>query len=290
VLFGVYIGSQFILSDKQLSSELVAHAVVGPYLAIAGVVLLWMLVLAVVTFPPVATARTPDEKGKSEFLKLFGRPRFLFGVAAQFFYVAAQVCVWSFTIRYAQHAVPNMPITNGFVLWHGYLPLPTAISAALILLISQSLFMVGRFVGTALMGRVDPERLMGIYAGIAIALMAAATVIGGWIGIICLASTSFFMSVMFPTIFAAAIRDLGPLTKSGSSFLVMAIVGGALAPPVMGTISGLSSMQYAMVVPCLCFLVILAFSFSGRREKTAASHVAEQGPADAVASIVTGGE
>lgn len=275
VLFGVYVGSQFILSDKQLPSAQVAHAVVGPYLAIAGVVLLWMLVLAVAKFPPVATARTPEEKGRSEFLALFRYPRFLFGVAAQFFYVAAQVCVWSFTIRYAQHAVPNMPITNSFVLWHGYLPLPTAISAALILLISQSLFMVGRFAGTALMGRVDPERLMGIYAGIAIALMAAATVIGGWIGIICLASTSFFMSVMFPTIFAAAIRDLGPLTKSGSSFLVMAIIGGALAPPVMGTISGLSTMQYAMVVPCLCFAVILAFSFTGTRRRTNARQVTE---------------
>jgi len=273
VLFGVYIGSQFILSDKQLPAREVAHAVVGPYLVIAAIVLMWMLLLAVVKFPPVATARTTgQEAGKGQFLQLFRYPRFLFGVVAQFFYVAAQVSVWSFTIRYTQHAVPSLPITNGFVLWHGWLPLPTAVSAALILLISQTLFMIGRFVGTALMGRVDPERLMGAYAAIAAALTASATLIGGWIGVVSLACTSFFMSVMFPTIFAGAIRDLGPLTKSGSSFLVMAIIGGALAPPIMGHISGLFSMQYAMVVPCICFAVIMAFSLVASKGKAAAAN------------------
>jgi MFS transporter, FHS family, L-fucose permease len=261
VLFGVYVGSQFILSDKELPSGELARAVVGPYLAIAAVVLLWALLLYVVKFPPIATARAAEQKGEpGGFLQLFRYPRFLFGVMAQFFYVAAQVGVWSFTIRYTQYAVAGIPITNAFVLWHGFVPLPTAVSASLILLISQSLFMVGRFVGTALMGRIDPDRLMAVFAGIAVVLTLFAALIGGWIGVVCLAGTSFFMSIMFPTIFAGAIRDLGPLTKSGSSFLVMAIVGGALAPPVMGLISGFWSMQQAMLVPSLCFAVIMAFA------------------------------
>ena len=113
VLFGVYVGSQFILSDKALSSTEISHAVVGPYLAIATVVLLWALVLAVAKFPPVATAGLESSGSALKwltqlfrgFLSLFGHPRFLFGVLAQFFYVAAQVGVWSFTIRYTQHAV-----------------------------------------------------------------------------------------------------------------------------------------------------------------------------------------
>jgi len=245
VLSGVFIGRWFILSDKVLPSQELAHAVVAPYMVIGGCILLWALLIATVKFPPVATARV--EKGAGEpggFLKLFGYPRFLFGVMAQFFYVAAQVGVWSFTIRYTQHAVPSIRIT----------------AAADILFWSQFSFMIGRFVGTALMGRINPDRLMAIYAGLAVALTLIATLVGGWPGVICLMATSFFMSIMFPTIFAGAIRDLGPLTKSGSSFLVMAIIGGAVAPPLMGLISGFSSMQYAMVVPCLCFAVILAFA------------------------------
>jgi FHS family L-fucose permease-like MFS transporter len=273
VLFGVYVGSRFILSNRQLPATQLAHDVVGPYLAIAGAVLLWALLLALVKFPPVATARV--EQGSEEpggFLKLFAHKRFLFGVMAQFFYVAAQVGVWSFTIRYTQHAVPELPITSTehAIVWSdNFVPTLTGLSAADILLASQTIFMVGRFVGTALMGRVNPERLMAVYAAIGVVLTAVAALVGGWTGVVCLAMVSFFMSIMFPTIFAGALRGLGPLTKSGSSFLVMAIIGGALAPPVMGLISGLSSMQAAMVVPSLCFGVILAFALVSAREKTA---------------------
>lgn len=246
VLSGVFIGRWFILSDKQLPSDQLAHAVVWPYMVIGVCILLWAFLVAKVKFPPVATARVEKGSGESGgFLKLFAYPRFLFGVMAQFFYVAAQVGVWSFTIRYTQHAVPNIPVT----------------SAADILFWSQFSFMIGRFVGTALMGRINPDRLMAIYAGLGVILTMIAALVGGWAGVICLMATSFFMSIMFPTIFAGAIRDLGPLTKSGSSFLVMAIIGGAVAPPIMGLISGFSSMQYAMLVPSACFAVILAFAW-----------------------------
>jgi FHS family L-fucose permease-like MFS transporter len=246
VLSGIFIGRWFILSDKQLPSDQLAHAVVAPYMVIAACVLLLALLISVVKFSPVATARVERNAGDSGgFLKLFAHPRFFFGVMAQFFYVAAQVGVWSFMIRYTQHAVPTIKVT----------------AAADILFWSLFSFMIGRFIGTALMGRINPDRLMAIYAGIGVVLTLIAALVGGWTGVMCLAATSFFMSIMFPTIFAGAIRDLGPLTKSGSSFLVMAIIGGAAAPPVMGVISGFSSMQYAMLVPSLCFAVILAFAW-----------------------------
>jgi FHS family L-fucose permease-like MFS transporter len=259
VLSGVFIGRWFILSDKQLPSQELAHAVVGPYMVIGVCILLWAFLVAKVKFPPVATARVEKGAGDSSgFLKLFSHPRFLFGVMAQFFYVAAQVGVWSFTIRYTQHAVPTIRVT----------------AAADILFWSQFSFMIGRFVGTALMGRINPDRLMAIYAGLGVILTLIAALVGGWPGVICLMATSFFMSIMFPTIFAGAIRDLGPLTKSGSSFLVMAIIGGAVAPPIMGLISGFSSMQYAMVVPSFCFAVILAFAWVNyaAHAKAAAPH------------------
>jgi FHS family L-fucose permease-like MFS transporter len=171
----------------------------------------------------------------------------LFGVAAQFFYVAAQVGVWSFMIRYAGHAV-GMSDREG----------------ADILTLSIIGFTIGRFAGTFLMLWVQPERLMAVFAAANVALALVAALVGGQIGVYALAATSFFMSIMFPTIFASAIRGLGPLTKSGSSFLVMAIIGGALVAPLMGGISDRSSIQYAMLVPAFCFVVILAFAVLSR--------------------------
>lgn len=266
VLFGVFIGGQFILSNEKQEAAQLSHAVVGPYLSIAIVVLLWALLLGIVKFPPIATSRTTAEEGTSTgFLPLFGRPRFLFGVVAQFFYVGAQVGVWSFTIRYTQHAIAGIALTNGVAFWHGFLPVPSEISAWFVLLASLIMFMIGRFVGTALMGKINPDRLMAVYAACSAVLTLIAATVGGWTGVIALAGNSFFMSIMFPTIFAGAIRDLGPLTKSGSSFLVMAISGGIVVPQVMGVISGLASMQVAMIVPSFCFAVILAYSLKAAR-------------------------
>jgi FHS family L-fucose permease-like MFS transporter len=105
---------------------------------------------------------------------------------------------------------------------------------------------------------------MALYAGANVALVLVAAIVGGDIGTYALAATSFFMSIMFPTIFASSIRGLGDLTKSGSSFLVMAIIGGAVVAPIMGAISDASSMQTAMFVPALCFVFILAFSLFSR--------------------------
>lgn len=262
VLSGVAIGGFFIVSDQALPASRLAHAVVQPYLMIGVCVLALVLVLACTPFPPVATTRSRDAGDvKGGFVRLFGYPRFLFGVLAQFFYVAAQVGVWSFMIRYAQQALPDMRLTQatGILFW------------------SQFSFMVGRFVGTALMAKLVPERLMAVYAAVATVLTVVAAFVGGWIGVLCLASTSFFMSIMFPTIFASSIRDLGPLTKHGSSFLVMAIVGGAVAPPLMGYISGLSAMKLAMLVPSVSFAVIFLFSLGSRQPVADAACSGEPG-------------
>src|SRR5262249_12985804 len=119
--------------------------------------------------------------------------------------------------------------------------------------------------------KVSPERLMGVYAFAAMALTLTAALVGGDIGLYALAGTSFFMSIMFPTIFASAIRGLGPLTKAGSSFLVMAIMGGAVMAPLMGGISDASSMQTAMLAPAVCFAVILAYALFSRAPKAVAA-------------------
>jgi MFS transporter, FHS family, L-fucose permease len=266
LLIGVAIGKVFILSDTSTPEQIAAlspteaqafyeaqsQAVQGPYLAIGAFILLWAVLVALVKFPTVATERLqPDETQKGGFGALFKRPHFLFGVVAQFFYVGAQSSIWSFTIRYTQHARDGV----------------SEQAASDVLLLSIIFFMVGRFVGTWLMGRVAAEKLMAVFSAASIALCLVAALVGGEVGIYALAGTSFFMSIMFPTIFASAIRGLGSLTKAGSSFLVMAIIGGAVVAPLMGGISDNSSIQIAMLVPAVCFVVILFFSFLSRPPK-----------------------
>jgi len=167
-------------------------------------------------------------------------------VFAQFCYVGAQAGVFSYMIRYAQHAIPGMD----------------AESASGYLFSSVVAFMIGRFFGTALMWRFAPWVIMTAFAAAGAGLMFAAFMIGGKIGLYATAATPFFMSIMFPTIFALSIKPLGPRTKAGSSFLIMAIIGGAIFPAVMGRISDVSTINVAMLAPLGCFAVIALFGLA----------------------------
>jgi FHS family L-fucose permease-like MFS transporter len=246
---GVLVGRAFILSDSttaQLDRTQAAAAVQMPYLFIGIGVLIWAVLIRLAKFPAIATQPDVEEGvgAASDFAWLLRSPRFLMGVLAQFFYVGAQVGVWSFLIRYVETVLPGTPATTAA----GYL------TASLIA------FMAGRFVGVALMGRVRPLPLLAIFATAAAILCAVAGVVGGMTGVLALVASSFFMSILYPTIFAEAVDGLGPRTKAGSALLVMAIVGGAVFPAVMGLVSDAGgSIVQAMLVPAACFLVVLAF-------------------------------
>jgi len=264
---GVLLGREFILSGVEpTGAELAAmslaqrdgfhaaeaHAVQGPYLVIATVVLFWAALVAWTRFPAAAVAATtsPDRSlsMRSSIRALLQRRRFLFGVAAQFFYVGAQVGIWSYTIRYAQFELPGTGEKTAAAFLSG----------------SLVLFMVGRFSGTALMARVRPAFLMGVFAVINVVLMVIVVSAGGKTGLVALVATSFFMSIMFPTIFANSLKGLDELTKPGASFLVMSIIGGAILTALMGLVSDLSSIRVAMLIPLACFALIAWFSFSER--------------------------
>jgi FHS family L-fucose permease-like MFS transporter len=269
----VVVGRQFILSGveptkaqfaamspAQLSAFQAAEAKSTqlPYLIIAAVVILWVVLVAITKFPREASRPTEadqqQERVDKPILGLFARPRFLFGVAAQFFYVGAQVGVWSYMIRYAQDQVPGMGEKT----------------AAAYLSWSLVGFMAGRFTGTALMSKVDPSRLMAAFAAANVGLTLVAITIGGHLGLLALASTSFFMSIMFPTIFASSLKGLGPLTKTGSSFLVMSIIGGAVLTVVMGAISDASAIRFAISVPCVCFAIVGLFAITAKKREVTA--------------------
>ncbi len=263
---GILIGREFILSGHEPTAEELAamsavqleqfyqtesHAVQGPYLVIGLLVLLWALLVLAVKFPVIATQTAKDETTGSwgDYEQLLARGPFMFGVAAQFFYVGAQVCIWSFLIRYGQEAVPGIGEKT----------------LANYLLTSLVIFMIGRFVATALMSRVSAAWLMWVYASINVLLCTYAIVRPGHLGLLALAATSFFMSLMFPTIFALSLKGLGALTKPAASFLVMAIIGGAVLTALMGLLSDLTSIHMAVMVPLGCFVVIAIYArFSDR--------------------------
>jgi FHS family L-fucose permease-like MFS transporter len=268
---GVLIGRTFVLSGIEYSPQHIqtmspqaisawhmseASAVKGPYVVIGLGVLLWAALIATVPFPRLTRSDDDGEELGSfdGFRRLLHRPRYLAGVFAQFCYVGAQVGIWSFTIRYVQAELPGTAEKT----------------AADLLTLALVLFMAGRFAGTALMRWVDPFLLLLFFAGMNILLCAIAAIVGGTPGLVALTLASFFMSIMFPTIFAGSIRGLGVLTKLGSSLIVMAIIGGAVLTAVMGKLSDATGeIRFAMFVPLACFAFVAAFAAAIRRARQA---------------------
>jgi FHS family L-fucose permease-like MFS transporter len=168
---------------------------------------------------------------------LFRRKHFTLGVAAQFLYVSAQTGIFSFCVNYS--------IENGDGV--------TAVQAARWLGgVGFVLFTVGRFCGSAVISQFRAHGVLAVYAVINVVLCAVC-MLGGKIGLYAMFATFFFMSVMFPTIFALGLRGLGDHTKFGASLIVMSIVGGAIAAPFMGHIADTSSMRVGFIVPLVCF-------------------------------------
>jgi FHS family L-fucose permease-like MFS transporter len=263
-------GGTFILSGKNLSeqqqqamsSEALnaylakeAASVEVPFLVIGIVVLLVAIVLWRTPLPDISDDEGPSEQVEGSIL---GEKNLVLGVIAQFFYVGAQVCISSFFIRFSDRVAGIEEKT-----------------AALYLSVSLLAFMVGRFFGTYLMRFVSPPRLLAIYGIINVNLLLVAVLTNGMIPVYALIGVEFFMSIMFPTIFALSIRGLGAKTKIGSSLVIMAIVGGAVFPVIMGRVSDMTTIQTAYIVPALCFLVVVYFAIKNsavRNVTLAASH------------------
>ncbi len=270
---GVLIGTIFIFSGVELTPQEVAARkvqgvyeaylrtetlrVVKPYLVIGVIALIWAFLILRTKFPSIQSEHENSEGDHGRFQDLFRFPHFLLAVVAQFLYVGAQVGTWSYFIQYVQEYAHQPEKVAGYFL--------TGTLAA---------FGVGRFVSAYLMRFVAPNKLMAAYSAANIALVAVGVLMPGWVGLWCLFLTSFFMSLMFPTIFALGLKGLGPNTKIGGSLLVMAIVGGAVLTPLMGLISEKSgSIALAYAVPLFTYVYIALYSLLGsKRPVLAQSH------------------
>jgi len=174
---------------------------------------------------------------------LFRRKHFTLGIGTQFLYVAAQTGIFSFCVNYILENDANVTKLQASH-WLGA--------------IGFGLFMFGRLCGSGVISKFKPHQVLAAYAGINV-LLTAVCMGGGMLGMYAMFGTFFFMSVMFPTIFALGIRGLGDYTKLGSSLIVMSIVGGAIAAPFMGHIADTHSMKVGFVVPLVCFVLIALY-------------------------------
>jgi MFS transporter, FHS family, L-fucose permease len=219
-----------------------------PYLVIGGIFLAVAAIIYFAQLPEVREEAAPEEAGASASWRgVFAHKHLDHAIIAQFLYVGAQVGVGSFVIRFVMHAQPLLGprAANRYLVMH-------AVG-----------FMIGRFVGSALMKPIPAARLLAAFAfgALICALVATSTV--GIIPIYAVVLIGFFHSIMFPTIFALGIKNLGPFTKRGSSLLIMAISGAMVVPPIMGKISDLSNIQRAFWVPLLCYAYVVYFAAAG---------------------------
>ncbi|UCG28214.1 MAG: L-fucose:H+ symporter permease [Bacteroidales bacterium] len=266
---GAFVGTVFIFSGREpdavevqaMQTEGTYDAfiheelwrIVPPYMVLACVVFLLAFFMIRTRFPnPKEGTSEENENGtKGRFSELFKYPHFIQAVIAQFLYVGAQVGTWSYFIQYVQDYTGRNEKLAGYLL--------TGTLAA---------FAVGRFSATYLMKYIKPNKLMGLYGIINVVLVSIAILHPSSMGMWSLFLTSFFMSLMFPTIFALGIKGLGPNTKLGGSLIIMSIIGGAVYPPLMGKIYEFThSMAISMVLPLIAYAFIAYYAYIGTRDK-----------------------
>ena len=228
----------------------------APYLVITGVFLLVALLTFLTKLPEIR--ETSTEGLETSDAKLSGTLAFrhlIKGVVAQFFYVGAQVGVASFIIRFAEFTLPGTHEK----------------AAAHYLQAHLAGFMIGRFTGSAIMQKVRAPRLLSLFAGASLLCLLVVLFTSGAAPVWAIVLIGFFHSIMFPTIFALSLKNLGPYTKLGSSLLVMSIIGGAICPAIMGRISDGWNIQRAFVVPLVCHAYVFYFAMWGYRPAAVAN-------------------
>ncbi len=275
------------MSPQQLQAYITSEAnmVKVPYLVITGIFLLVAVMIYLAHLPEVQPHEKDDAVGDSRksLSSIFSHPHLIKGVVAQFFYVGAQVGVGSFVIRFVKHTMPET--LEDMAKWgtrflsgnHGtranflvnMMPNTPEKMAALFLVAHQTGFMIGRFSGSWMMKRIPAPRLLSVFGFGALVCLVIGIGASGLASVLAIVLAGFFNSIMFPTIFALSLKNLGALTKRGSSLLVMSIIGGALIPAVMGRISDVSNIQVAFVMPLLCYVYVIYFALRGYRPNAA---------------------
>jgi FHS family L-fucose permease-like MFS transporter len=282
-ILGPIIGSMYFYSKDAAGRSTGSETLYIPYMGVAFVV----IALAVVFY----FANVPDIKAEDDYHlddssagashSIWARPHFTLAVAAQFFYVAAQAGIFSFFINYMTSELPPIPrswesglagMSGGAGWLHNWLGGWFETNKAGILALSNKgasnlaslgliCFLIGRFSGAGILRRYSAHKVVGIYGAANVLMMFLIFLKLGWLSVACVFLSYFFMSIMFPTIFALGIFGLGARAKKASAFIVMAIMGGALLPKVMGYVADQYDMSRGFIVPLFCFVFVSYYGF-----------------------------
>ena len=250
-VLGPFIGGQLILGAAHGD----AMALTKPYLLLGSCVLVVALLFFFTRLPNIVETNEPTATSdKPVAMKpMWAHRHFLLAVIAQFLYVAAQTGIFSFFINYVMeldHTISKVTAAN-FLAFGGML-----------------LFMIGRLTGSFIMSKFQPGKLLALYSLMCLIAMVLVILQLGQLSLYALYASFFFMSIMFPTIFALGVANMGAYTKRASSFIVMGVAGGAFAPFLMGYI-GEQTMAIGFFVPLVCFAFISYYGYFGSKVKTA---------------------
>lgn len=284
-ILGPIIGSTFILSKTEHVNRS-NEALYLPYLLVAGIV---AVLVVVFMKAPVPDLHAEEEVAQASSLRssldsqagslrhierpLFKEWHFVLAIVSQFLYCAAQTGIFSFFINYVKDPAYMPPLTawmadllpKDMKYLHGGAWHMTEYGAGMMLSVAFGFFTVGRFSGSAILRFATPHITLGFYALANVVMMFLVWLGLGWVSVGALVMSFFFMSIMYPTHFALAIRGLGERTKLGASFMVTAIVGGSIMPILMGWLADHYSMGVGFLMPLACFVAIMCYGFFWRR-------------------------
>jgi len=270
-IFGPIAGGMFFYGKDASGASTGSQTLWIPYAAVAVVVILLSLVFFLAEVPDIQAKDDYrlDEKDAPVSHSVWSHPHFALAVLAQFLYVAAQSGIFSFFINYMTSELPAMPASWGTGAFAsllqtgatGQLTLSDK-GAAFLASLGFVCFLAGRFTGAAIVKRLSAHVLLGLYGLFNVIACGLVALKLGWLSAAAVFASYFFMSIMFPTIFALGIHGLGARAKKASAFIVMAIMGGAVIPKFMGAVGDDYGMSRAFLVPLACFVFVSAYGFS----------------------------
>ena len=269
-IFGPIAGGMFFYSKDAAGNNTGSQTLWIPYACVAVVV----LVLAVVFY----FANVPDIKAEDDYhlddststgsRSIWTHPHFVLAVPAQFFYVAAQAGIFSFFINYMTSQVPAIPLSWNAGMFHGWFEASkegmlhlSNKGASNLASLGFLFFLAGRFSGALILKKFEAHKVLGLYALLNVGICFLVFCKLGWLSVAALFLSYFFMSIMFPTIFALGIFGLGGRAKRASSYIVMAIMGGATLPKLMGYVADTYDMSRSFIVPMACFAFVAFYGF-----------------------------
>jgi MFS transporter, FHS family, L-fucose permease len=270
-IFGPIIGSMFFYSKDAAGRSTGNETLYIPYVTVAGVAILLSVVFSFASVPDIKTEDDYhlDDATPGTSHSIWSHRHFVLAVAAQFFYVAAQAGIFSFFINYMTAETPAIPASwasGSLRSWFetnkaGVLALSDQ-GAANLASLAFGCFLAGRVSGSALLRKFSAHKVLGLYGAINVLICLLIFLKLGWLSVVCVFLSYFFMSIMFPTIFALGIFGLGLRAKKASAFIVMAIMGGAVLPKLMGYVADKYDMSRGFIVPLFCFAFVAFYGLN----------------------------